>query len=584
MAMSEGGWRPLAQLKTLGLLPLLLIALLTSPGAAASAGKVLMASGDTSRIAADGARSALQAGDAVFSGDTLFTGAESRLQWRTNDGGMFALRPNSEFRVDEYQYDAAKGSGRSFFSLAKGGFRTLTGSIGKKQHDRYRVTTPVATLGIRGTHYVVQLCLAGAAAAAAGCAGVVPGLYLGTIAGAVLVGNAADSLQVNANQSAFVGALSSPPELLPVTPGMLKDTVLPRGRGGSPPPRVVTPRGGGPSGPVLRPPPPRLPKLGLASEGGVTNLSNGSLPLAPVAEEPTTDPVVETTGESSSGPVVATVEERFPIVGRLPGKKPDPGTVVVPIVVTPLPKVLNPGVHSTAVASGPVGLTPLHTSSGTVPVLNIAEVKKEPNLGFSGLYDIAAPASVVDRGEDPGTGIYWGRILDGTFNVPGIDAAGKPTPRDGFDERSLHYVSGTRPFDASLPITGTASYAVIGATSPTDSFGQVGSLTDAALHADFSNQTVSVDLAVSLNSTSWTVSSAGVPLNAADAVFDGSVPVAVGVAGSNAPPLDGFGEVSGFFAGQPVTAGDAPPGAGLSYSLTDGGSQTVSGVAAFELQ
>lgn len=561
---------------------LLVCALLMNAAAlAASAGKVLMATGETERLAASGTRSAIQAGDTVFSGDTLFTGSESRLQWRTNDGGLFALRPNSEFRVDDYQYDAGKRSGRSFFSLAKGGFRTLTGSIGKKDHDNYRVTTPVATLGIRGTHYVVQLCLTGFAAAD-GCSGVSSGLYLGTITGAVLLGNAADSLVVRASQAAFVGALSRPPELLRVAPGMLKDTVLPGRRAApGPAPRIATPRAGSAAVPTPVLPPARLPIL--ADEAGdVANLSAGSVPAVP---EVVPDPIQVT--ESKPDPVaevtvVSAPEVVVPPEVSTPPQPPEAEPPTAPLV--PVPPVVNPGFHSTAVASGPVGLTPLHTNSGSQLVLNISDVEKKPSLGFSPLYDVATPASVVDSGEDPVTGVYWGRIIDGLFNVAGLDAAGKPTPTDAFGERSLHFVSGTRSFDASLPITGTADYRLVGATSPTDAQGHVGSLDSASLHADFSNQTVAVDLGVSINASSWTVSSAAVPLTVAAVSFAGKVPVAVGVAGSSAPPAAGIGEVSGFFAGTPASAGDAPPAAGLSYSLTTGNADVVSGAAAFDLQ
>ena len=42
---------------------------------------------------------------------------------------------------------------RSFFSLLKGGFRTVTGLIGKLRREQYRIDTAVATIGIRGTDY-----------------------------------------------------------------------------------------------------------------------------------------------------------------------------------------------------------------------------------------------------------------------------------------------------------------------------------------------------------------------------------------------------------------------------------------------
>ena len=46
------------------------------------------------------------------------------------------------------------------FRLVRGGFRTVTGQIGKVDHDRYSVVTTQATIGIRGTHYVLQDCVA----------------------------------------------------------------------------------------------------------------------------------------------------------------------------------------------------------------------------------------------------------------------------------------------------------------------------------------------------------------------------------------------------------------------------------------
>ncbi|AXQ29784.1 hypothetical protein D0B54_14355 [Solimonas sp. K1W22B-7] len=52
---------------------------------------------------------------------------------------------------------AAPGS-RAFFKLLKGGFRAVSGLIGKVDRNEYRVSTPVATIGIRGTDYLLVLC------------------------------------------------------------------------------------------------------------------------------------------------------------------------------------------------------------------------------------------------------------------------------------------------------------------------------------------------------------------------------------------------------------------------------------------
>ncbi|MBV5276984.1 FecR domain-containing protein, partial [bacterium] len=59
-----------------------------------------------------------------------------------------------DFRVDDYQYSGkTDGQEKGFFSLLKGGLRTITGLVGRSNRDNYKVTTSVATIGIRGTEY-----------------------------------------------------------------------------------------------------------------------------------------------------------------------------------------------------------------------------------------------------------------------------------------------------------------------------------------------------------------------------------------------------------------------------------------------
>src|SRR5690606_25689794 len=47
---------------------------------------------------------------------------------------------------------------RAFFRLMRGGFRAVSGLIGKADPNEYRIATPVATIGIRGTDYIVAIC------------------------------------------------------------------------------------------------------------------------------------------------------------------------------------------------------------------------------------------------------------------------------------------------------------------------------------------------------------------------------------------------------------------------------------------
>ena len=120
----------------------------------ASAGRVTFAIGDV-RIERGDARLEARRGLELEPGDTVRTGS-GRAQLRFRDGGYMSLQPDTVFRIDEYRFSGeADGSERSFFSLLKGGLRAITGLIGHRDRNSYRVRTPTVTIGIRGTGYTV---------------------------------------------------------------------------------------------------------------------------------------------------------------------------------------------------------------------------------------------------------------------------------------------------------------------------------------------------------------------------------------------------------------------------------------------
>ncbi len=108
--------------------------------------------GTVEAIAADGEVRRLERGDSVFEGDTLRSGPSGRAQIRFTDRGMVSLRPDTELALDEYNDDAAApAANRKQMSLSRGGFRTRTGNIARVNREGYRVQSPVAAIGIRGT-------------------------------------------------------------------------------------------------------------------------------------------------------------------------------------------------------------------------------------------------------------------------------------------------------------------------------------------------------------------------------------------------------------------------------------------------
>ena len=99
-----------------------------------------------------GKSAAVTLGLNIFEGQTITSGPEGEVHLVTEDGGIIALRPNTVFRVDEYKADG-NSSDKIFMSLLKGAVRSITGWVGKYNHSAYRITTPTATIGIRGTDH-----------------------------------------------------------------------------------------------------------------------------------------------------------------------------------------------------------------------------------------------------------------------------------------------------------------------------------------------------------------------------------------------------------------------------------------------
>lgn len=126
--------------------------------AAPLAAKVIVASGEAYAIDQQSHRRALRRRSKIFVGDTVGTGDTGRAQLRFTDGSILALRANSQLRIDDYAFDSkAPAKGRSISTLIKGGFRTITGIIGKQAPDAYRVNSQVASIGVRGTNYEAVL-------------------------------------------------------------------------------------------------------------------------------------------------------------------------------------------------------------------------------------------------------------------------------------------------------------------------------------------------------------------------------------------------------------------------------------------
>ena len=194
----------------LSLIMIFLLGLILSfPAAAKSekAGKIVFVLGQVMAIDKDKKQRKIRKGSAIYSGDTIKTNDKGMTQMRMVDSAFVAIKKNSTFVVDNYKFGEKISEQKSSFKLVKGGFRAITGIIGKNNRDNYDVKTPVATLGIRGTDYEVNLSPKGE-------------LFVGVLSGGVSVSNAGGAIDLDPNQYAHVADANQAPRSIPKPEGL----------------------------------------------------------------------------------------------------------------------------------------------------------------------------------------------------------------------------------------------------------------------------------------------------------------------------------------------------------------------------
>ncbi|MEA5097631.1 MAG: FecR family protein [Burkholderiaceae bacterium] len=125
--------------------------------AADKAGDVSFVIGEAHSIDAAGKKQPIVRGGMVEVGQTLQTGASGHIHLRMIDGAFVSVRPKSKLLIEQYHYDpAVPANNRLKFVLKEGVVRSITGNAGEASRQNYRLNTPLAAIGIRGTDFVVQ--------------------------------------------------------------------------------------------------------------------------------------------------------------------------------------------------------------------------------------------------------------------------------------------------------------------------------------------------------------------------------------------------------------------------------------------
>jgi len=231
------------------------------------AGHIVVGSGRLVARSADGSERRLRRRAAIYAGDTIVVGKNAFVQIRFTDGGLFSLRPDSEFKVSEYRHQEQEAeNGKVVFELLKGGLRTISGSIGKKNRENYQLKTPISTIGIRGTHYGVRICTGNCMSPQGEM--MPDGLYGGVVNGEISVTNQRGEGIVGNDQYFHVERRDTPLRPLLGPPGIVFDPPV---NGVQEPENESPQRGDTP------PPKGRLSQEGDAPLAGGSSLSEGRL-------------------------------------------------------------------------------------------------------------------------------------------------------------------------------------------------------------------------------------------------------------------------------------------------------------------
>ncbi len=216
----------------------LVIAVLSTIGAsafAAGAGSVQHLSGTLTVQRADGSVRILSQKSEVSPGETLTTQKDSYAQINMADGSSMTLRPNTQVKIEAFQFAEGKPQeDNAFFRLVKGGLRTVTGLVGKRgNQDAYRIGTATATIGIRGSsgdtvflvHNADGSTITKESCPIADCSKLQPGVYHTTYTGSYILQNEAGSQVIGEGEFAYARDSKSAPILLKTDPtgGALKD-------------------------------------------------------------------------------------------------------------------------------------------------------------------------------------------------------------------------------------------------------------------------------------------------------------------------------------------------------------------------
>ena len=124
--------------------------------AVAFAGVVKGASGQVT-AERNGVRRDLRPGDAIYAGERIRTAENARAAITMRDDTRMSLGSRTVVDVKAFEYDTTKQEGNMLISVFRGVTAFVSGLVGKSGSDRMKIAAPTATIGVRGTEFIVEV-------------------------------------------------------------------------------------------------------------------------------------------------------------------------------------------------------------------------------------------------------------------------------------------------------------------------------------------------------------------------------------------------------------------------------------------
>jgi hypothetical protein len=109
----------------------------------------------TATVTRNNAATPLKLKDDIYLNDVVATAATSSLGITFNDATTFTLKANAQVTIDNYVYEDNGKNNSGIFDIAKGTVAFAAAAVART--GNMQITTPTATLGIRGTTGLVEV-------------------------------------------------------------------------------------------------------------------------------------------------------------------------------------------------------------------------------------------------------------------------------------------------------------------------------------------------------------------------------------------------------------------------------------------